>query len=79
MGEMVPSGSQGAGLRGPGLQAPEDLGVPGAQGPQCPWGPRCQWKCGALAGIPGALPPGFFENKNELFTQILWKQSYHLL
>ena len=39
---MVPSGSQDGGLRGPGLpgsiatESPEDLGVPGAQGPQCP-------------------------------------------
>ena len=40
---MVYLGSQdGSGLRGPGLpgsiatESPEDLGVPGAQGPQCP-------------------------------------------
>ena len=61
---MVPSGSQDGGLRGPGLpgsiatESPEDLGVPGAQGPQCPK------ICRALAGAPvGPYPLNFFQNK----------------
>ena len=74
---MVPSGSQDGGLRGPGLpgsiatESPEDLGVPGAQGPQCPK------ICRALAGAPGGPTPlTFSKTKKKSSFSLKFREAW---
>ena len=50
-------------------ESPGDLGVPGAQGPQCPK------MCRALAGAPGALPLSFYQNKKKSSFSLKFREE----